>query len=91
MKLFDIKVANKDVYGKTHWRTIGTVFAGDDGSLQRLSDTKKDRDGNPVSIPAGFVIDFPQCNGIIVPRPAREKESDGGPPPLNEFLEAAKP
>ena len=76
MKLYDIKVANKDIYGKTHWRTIGTVFAGDDGSLSRHSDTKKDREGNPASTPAGFVIDYPQCNGIIVPRPTKEREAE---------------
>lgn len=76
MKLFDIKIANKDIYGKTHWRTIGTVFAGDDGSLTRVSDTKKDNQGNPAIVPVGFVIDYPNCQGIIVPRPKKTTEEN---------------
>jgi hypothetical protein len=91
MKLYDLKIANKDIYGKVHWRTIGTVFASDDGGLIRCSDTKKDREGNPAIVPVGFVIDYPQCNGIIVPRPAKQKEADENSQPLDEFLEAAKP
>jgi len=71
MKLFDIKVVNKDLYGKSHWRTIGTVFASDDGSLTKMHDTKKDNDGNPVIVPVGFVIDYPNAQGIIVPRPKK--------------------
>lgn len=78
MKLYDIKIANKDVYSKTHWRTIGTVFAGDDGSLTRVSETKKDNQGNPAIVPVGFVIDYPNCQGIIVPRPKKAAvENDG--------------
>jgi hypothetical protein len=86
MKLFDLKVANKDVYGKTHWRTIGTVFASDDGSLVKTHDTKKDQDGNPAIVPVGFTIDFPQAQGIIVPRPKKQREpgDDGEPAPTDE-------
>lgn len=86
MKLFDLKIANKDIYGKTHWRTIGTVFAGDDGSLTKLSDTKKDEDGNPVMVPVGFCIDYPQCQGIIVPRPKKEREQEGPPQAASEIF-----
>jgi hypothetical protein len=76
MKLFDIKVANKDVYGKTHWRTIGTVFANDDGSLFKYHPTKKDENGNHISQPVGFCIDFPQAQGIIVPRLKKEQSDE---------------
>ena len=84
MKLYDLKVANKDVYGKTHWRTIGTVFAGDDGSLTRVNPNKLDRDGNPMTVPVGFVIDFPQAQGIIVPRPLRPVNSEEPMPQTDE-------
>lgn len=76
MKLFDLKAAMKDVYGKTHWRTIGTVFASDDGSLVKYHETKKDENGNPTMVPVGFVIDYPQCNGIIVARPKKQREEE---------------
>lgn len=78
MKLFDIKIVNKDLYGKSHWRTIGTVFASDDGSLVKLSDTKKDSKGNPATVPVGFVIDFPNAQGIIVPRPKKTTQNNDG-------------
>jgi len=78
MKLFDIKIANKDIYGKTHWRTIGTVFASDDGGLTKLHDTKKDNNGNPLMVPVGFVIDFPNAQGIIVPRPKKTTVQNDG-------------
>jgi hypothetical protein len=86
MKIFDIKAAIKDVYGKTHWRTIGTVFAADDGSLIGLPTGNFDNEGNPVSKPAGFSIDYPTCQGIIVPRPkkVREPGSDDSIPPTGD-------
>lgn len=79
MKLFDIKAGIKDVYGKTHWQTIGTVFASDEGSLLGTETGKVDGNGDPILKPAGFNINYPQCQGIIVPRPKKVREpSDDG-------------
>lgn len=88
MKLFDIKVANKDLYGKTHWRTIGTVFASDDGSLYKKHETKTDAAGNPQIVPVGFVIDYPNCQGIIVPRPLRLTDREDSSPESPDGPEA---
>jgi hypothetical protein len=62
MKLYDIKVATKDRENKTHWHTIGTVFTSDDTILKGTNDK-----------PAGFVINWPEAQGIIV---AREKKKE---------------
>jgi len=74
MKLFDLKAAIKDVYGKTHWRTIGTVFAADDGSLVKRETVITNGEEKLVDKPTGFVIDYPTCQGIIVPRPKKTRE-----------------
>ena len=74
MKLFDLKVANKDNKGQTHWKTIGTVFASDEGSLLKVEEGKFDKDGSPCLKPVGFVLDFPYCQGIITPRPKKTRE-----------------
>lgn len=62
MKCYDIKIAKPSGEGKTFWRTIGTVFLGDDATVKGTDDK-----------PATFVIDYPKCNGIIVPRPEKKE------------------
>jgi len=74
MKLFDLKAAIVGSDHKTHWRTIGTVFAGDDGSLIGLPTGNFDSEGKPLTKAAGFAIDYPTCNGVIVPRPKKVRE-----------------
>ena len=81
VKCWDIKAGIKDVYGTTHWRTIGTIFTSPDCEINRgLSGTKKNAKGEPIISPAGFVIDFPNCQGIIVPRQLRKNSGDDGLP-----------
>jgi len=63
MKLYDIKIGRKGKDDKTFWRTIGTVFAGDEAHLKGQNDK-----------PLGFSIDYPECQGIIVPREAKKKD-----------------
>jgi hypothetical protein len=91
MKLFDLKIANKDLYGKTHWRTIGTVFAADDGSLIREHESKVDKDGNPAMVPAGFVIDYPQGQGIIVPREKKSTAAEEVIPDVETMIKDQQP
>lgn len=61
MKCLDMKIAKPTGEGKAFWRTIGTVFVGDDSEVTG-------QDGKPIT----FVIDFPKANGIIVPREKKE-------------------
>ena len=68
MKLYDIKIAVKDRENKTHWRTIGTVFAADDALL-------KGDNGKPL----GFAIDYPEAVGIIVRREKKPTTTNGEP------------
>jgi len=90
MKLFDLKAALPDTYGKTHWLTVGTIFASDDGCLMKSSEKKRDGNGNPEIVPVGFVINYPACKGIVVPRPKKPTSptdeqnvnSDGQEPPI---------
>jgi hypothetical protein len=76
MKLFDLKAALVGTDHKTHWHTIGTVFAGDDGSLLAVETGNFTAEGKPVVKNAGFVIDYPQVQGIIVPRPKKVTKPD---------------
>lgn len=61
MKMYEIKIGKKNGE-KTFWRTIGTVFAGDNAKF--IGDN-----GKPVT----FVIDYPEVHGIIVPRKTKEE------------------
>jgi hypothetical protein len=56
------------------------VFAGDDGSLLSVETGKYDKGGKPITKPCGFVIDYPNVQGIIVPRPKKEEKSSEEPP-----------
>jgi len=60
MKMYDIKIGKKSGE-KTFWRTIGTVFGGDNAKL--IGDNGK---------PLTFTIDYPETRGIIVPRKSKE-------------------
>jgi hypothetical protein len=86
MKLFDVKAALVGSDHKTHWRTIGTVFASDNGSLLGVETGNFDKEQKPILKPAGFTIDWPPCQGIIVPRPKKPREpgEDDNHPPTDE-------
>jgi hypothetical protein len=79
MKLFDLKAAITGTDNKTHWRTIGTVFAGDDGSLLSVETGNYAKDGKAIMKNAGFIIDYPNVQGVIVPRPKKEKSENDKP------------
>jgi len=55
MKIYDLKVALKSGSEKTHWKTVGKIFTNDSCKIA----------GNENK-PAGFVIDWPPAQGIVV-------------------------
>jgi hypothetical protein len=67
MKLYDLKIVQIGNDGKNHWFTIGKIFAADDGRLEKVEIQRTDEGDKSVSKPVGFVINYPACNGIIVP------------------------
>jgi hypothetical protein len=66
MKIYDIRIAISQGEGKTFWKTIGTIFCGDNARIEG-------KNGKPAT----FVIDFPAGQGIIVRRKSEdEKKAD---------------
>jgi len=63
MKRYEIKMAVKSGE-QTFWRTIGTIFTGDDARLTGVKSGK----------PASFVIDYPACSGIIVKAETKDEK-----------------
>ena len=61
MKCFDIKIGIKTGNSKTFWKSIGTVFLSDESVVEGTNGKA-----------ASFVIDYPACTGIIVPREQKE-------------------
>ena len=75
MKLYDIKIVQQGSDGKNHWHTIGKVFAGDDGRLERTELQRTANGDEEITKPVGFVINYPPASGIIVPS---KKKDDAG-------------
>lgn len=72
IKRYEIKVAIRYGEGKTFWKTIGSLFASPDTHLV----------GNDNK-PAGFVLDWPEAQGIVVPaedKKEKAENSDEQPP-----------
>jgi hypothetical protein len=76
LKLYDLKIVQVGSDGKNHWFTIGKVFAADDGRLEKVEVQRTDEGDKDVSKPVGFVINYPPCNGIIVPTQKKEKDDE---------------
>lgn len=63
MKIYDIRIAVSQGEGKTFWKTIGTIFCGDNARIEGKNNK-----------PATFVIDFPAGQGIIVRRKSEDEK-----------------
>ena len=72
-KIYDIVLAKKGGENQTFWRTIGTVFGDETTHISRAN-------GKPIT----FVIDYPEAQGIIVPR--KKKAEKENAPEEGKFL-----
>jgi len=64
-KRYELKVAISYGEGQTRWKTIGCIFAHPDTHL--VSHTGK---------AAGFVLDWPEASGIVVPAEKKDKKNE---------------